>query len=33
MTALVLAPVQPDESDISAIVEALPHVRSSAPRS
>lgn len=26
MTALALAPVQPDESDISAAVEALPHV-------
>ena len=27
MTALALAPVQPDESDISAAVEALPHVK------
>ncbi len=27
MTALTLAPVQPDESDISAAVEALPHVK------
>ena len=29
MTALALAPVQPDESDISAAVEALPHVKDS----
>lgn len=27
MTAMPLAPVQPDESDISTAVEALPHVR------
>ena len=27
MTALALAPVQPDESDISAAAEALPHVK------
>ena len=27
MTALALAPIQPDESDISAAVEALPHVK------
>jgi hypothetical protein len=27
MTALALAPVQPDQSDIGAAVEALPHVR------
>lgn len=27
MTALALAPVQPDESDINAAVEALPHVK------
>jgi excisionase family DNA binding protein len=28
MTALALTPVQPDESDISTAVEALPHVTS-----
>ncbi|HEX3610834.1 MAG TPA: helix-turn-helix domain-containing protein [Sporichthyaceae bacterium] len=27
MTALALAPFQPDESDISAAVEALPHIK------
>jgi excisionase family DNA binding protein len=27
MTALALAPVQPDESDICTAVEALPHVK------
>lgn len=27
MTALALAPVQPNESDISAAVDALPHVK------
>jgi hypothetical protein len=27
MTALALAPMQPDESDINAAVEALPHVK------
>lgn len=28
MTALALTPVQPDESDIHAAVEALPHIKS-----
>ena len=27
MTALALTPVQPDESDITTAVEALPHVK------
>lgn len=28
MTALALTPVQPDESDVSTAVEALPHIKS-----
>lgn len=28
MTALALAPIQPDESDIHTAIEALPHIKS-----